>query len=97
MNKITIPNITDNTNKITFKIPSVLNESLIIIVEIIKPEFLITVLNLSECKKENSKIKTSTKISIVKKSSKKILLISSNLYTNAFTEKKLFAIQSMKL
>jgi hypothetical protein len=79
MNKIIIPNTTDKTNKITFKIPSVLKDSLIIIVEIIKPEFLITVLNLSECKNENSKIKTSTKIRIVKKSSKKILFISSNL------------------
>ena len=38
MNKIIIPNTTDKTNRITFKIPSVLKDSLIIIVEIIKPE-----------------------------------------------------------
>jgi hypothetical protein len=89
--------MTEKTNKIKFNIPSVLKDSLIIIVEIIKPEFLITVLNLSECKNENNKIKTSTKIKIVKKSSKNILLISSNLYNKVFTEKKLEFIQLMKL
>jgi hypothetical protein len=59
-----------------FNIPSVLKDNLIKIVEIIKPEFLITLLNLSEYKKENNSKKTSARIRIVKKSSKNILLIS---------------------
>ena len=45
------------------------------IVEIINPEFLITLWKSSVIKKENNKISTSAKIKTVKKSSKKILLI----------------------
>ena len=62
---------------------------LINIVEIINPEFLITPLNLSECKKENNNNNTSTSISIVKKSSKNILFISLISVTILPIEKKL--------
>ena len=72
-----------------FKIPSVLNDNLIKIVEIINPEFLITRLNLSECKKENNNNKTSTSISMVKKSSKNIVFISLISVTILLKEKKL--------
>ena len=72
-----------------FKIPSVLNDNLIKIVEIINPEFLITRLNLSECKKENNNNKTSTSISMVKKSSKNIVFISLMSVTILLKEKKL--------
>ena len=44
-------------------------------VEIINPEFRITLWKSSVMKKENNKISTSAKINTVKKSSKKILLI----------------------
>ena len=44
-------------------------------VEIINPEFRITLWKSSVIKKENNKISTSAKINTVKKSSKKILLI----------------------
>ena len=51
--------------------PSALKESLSKIVEIMKPVFLINCEYLSVYWKEISKIKTSTKIKIVKKSIKK--------------------------
>ena len=53
--------------------PSVLKESLSKIVEMINPVFLINCEYLSVYWKEINKIKTSTKIKIVKKSIKKIL------------------------
>ncbi len=59
---IIIPKRKDITISIKFKIPSVENDIFIIIVEIINPEFLIILLKLSECKKENKSKKTSTKI-----------------------------------
>jgi hypothetical protein len=46
--------------------PSALKDNLINIVEIMNPEFRITLLNLSECKKENNSNKTSTRIRMVK-------------------------------
>ena len=54
-------------------IPVALNDSFSMTVEIMKPEFLITLAKLWRCTKEKSKSKTSAKISTVKKSSKKIL------------------------
>ena len=72
-----------------FKIPSVPKDNFIIIVEIINPEFLMTLLNLSVTKNEYSNIKTSTNIRIVKKSSKKILLTSLIFITKSDIEKKL--------
>lgn len=53
-----------------FNMPSVLKDNLIKIVVNINPEFLITLLNLSKCRKENKNNKTSTSIRTVKKSSK---------------------------
>ena len=66
------PNKTALTIRIVFIIPSVPKESLIKIVEIINPEFLITLLNLSERKKENSNKSTSIRIKMVKNFSKKM-------------------------
>ena len=83
------PNTTANIIRTMFIIPSVLNDSLIKIVEIINPEFLITLLNLSECKKENNSKRTSTSINIVKKSSKNTVLMSLISVTILVTEKKL--------
>ena len=80
-----------------FKIPSVPKDNFIIIVEIINPEFLMTLLNLSVTKNEYSNIKTSTNIRIVKKSSKKILLTSLIFITKSDIEKKLSYIQCAKL
>ena len=53
--------------------PSVINEILINIVEIMKAEFLIILWNKSELKNENNNKKTSTSIKIWKSSSKKIV------------------------
>jgi hypothetical protein len=80
-----------------FNTPSALKDNLIKMVEIINPEFLITLLNLSECKKENNSNKTSTSINIVKKSSKNILLMSLILATILVTEKKLSYNQCPRL
>ena len=66
-------------------------------VEIINPEFLMTLLNLSECKKENSNNTTSTSINIVKKSSKNILLISLISVTILGIEMKLSYSQCPRL
>ena len=55
--------------------PVLEKDKLIKIVEIINPEFLITLWKSSVIKKENNKISTSAKINTVKKSSKKILLM----------------------
>ncbi len=59
-----------------FNKPSIPKESLINIVEIIKPELRITRLNLSVCKSEINSSSTSVKISMVKQVSKNILLTS---------------------
>ena len=53
--------------------PEVLKDILIRIVEMINPEFLITVLNLSVLRNEISRSKTSDRIRTVKKLSKNIL------------------------
>ena len=82
------PKNTAQTIKILFKIPSAPKDNLSMIVEMIKPEFRITLLKSSECKKENNKRRTSTKISIVKKSSKNTLLISLMSNTNIPIELK---------
>ena len=74
---------------IAFKIPSVPKESFINIVDMIKPELRMTLLNLSERKNENNSKSTSIKIRIVKKSAKKILLMSLILTTICVIEKKL--------
>lgn len=74
MSKISTPKLTATTIKIAFKIPLAENDSLINIVEIINPEFLITRLNSSVCRNENNSNSTSTIIKIVKNSSKKTLL-----------------------
>ena len=66
-----------------------LKDNLISIVEIIKPELRITLLNLSECKNENNNNNTSTSIRIVKKSSKNILFMSLISVTILPIEKKL--------
>ena len=58
-------------------------------VDIINPEFLMTLLNLSDKKNEKSKIRTSTKINTVKNSSKNIVLMSFIFLTNSVIEKKL--------
>jgi hypothetical protein len=91
------PKTTANIIRTMFIIPSVLNDSLIKIVEIINPEFLITLLNLSECKKENNSKRTSTSINIVKKSSKNTVLISLISVTILVTEKKLSYNQCPRL
>jgi hypothetical protein len=72
-----------------FNTPSALKDNLINIVEIMNPEFRITLLNLSECKKENNSNKTSTRIRMVKKSSKNILLMSLMFGTIVLAVKKL--------
>ena len=58
-------------NATLFK-PSVIKDSLIKIVDIMNPEFLMILWNLSELKKEDSNKKTSTRIKIWNNSSKKI-------------------------
>ena len=83
------PNNTAATMSIAFKIPSVPKESFINIVDMIKPELRMTLLNLSERKNENNSKSTSIKIRIVKKSAKKILLMSLILTTICVIEKKL--------
>ena len=83
------PNKTAVTIRIVFINPSVPKESLINIVEIINPELRITLLNLSDRKKENKSKSTSINIKIVKNFSKKILFISLILSTISFNEKKL--------
>ena len=75
--------------KAVFNRPSALKESRINIVEIRKPEFLITVLNLSVCKKENSSNNTSVRMRMVKNSLKKMLLTSFRESTIWLMEKKL--------
>ena len=84
------PNNTATTIKIVFRIPSVPNDSFIKIVDMIYPEFRITIQNLSVCKSENKSRKTSVNIKIVKKSSKNILFTSAkNELTKRLREKKL--------
>ena len=63
------------------------------IVEIINPEFLITLWKSSVIKKENNKISTSAKIKTVKKSSKKILLMLLKESTSAVPGLKLLTSQ----
>jgi hypothetical protein len=82
------PNNTAATISMVFKIPSVAKDSFINIVEMIKPELRMTLLNLSERKNENKSKSTSIKIRIVKKSAKKILLMSLILSTISVSEKK---------
>ena len=83
------PKSTATKINMVFRTPSVPKDSFMIMVEIIKPEFLITLLNLSVTKNENNKINTSTRIRTVKKSSKKILLTSFIVFTRFEIEKKL--------
>ena len=82
------PNNTAKTIKTVLIIPSVPKESLIKMVDIINPEFLITLLNLSVKKNENNKSITSTNIKIVKNSSKNILFTSFKCFTISDIEKK---------
>ena len=69
--RIINPKTTPKMVNIMLYKPSALKESLSKIVEIMKPVFLINCEYLSVYWKEISKIKTSTKIKIVKKSIKK--------------------------
>ena len=66
------------------------------IVEIINPEFLITLWKSSVIKKENNKISTSAKIKTVKKSSKKILLILLKESTPTVPGLKILTIQVVR-
>ena len=65
------PNSVAKTTNMVLKTPSAPKESFINIVDIMKPEFLITLLNLSVRKNEKSSNSTSIRIKIVKNSSKK--------------------------
>ena len=67
------PNKTEIMIKMTLSKPSVRKDTLIKMVDIIKPEFLIILWKKSELKNENNNKNTSTKISNWNSSSKKIL------------------------
>ena len=90
------PKIMAHTINILFNNPVIENDKRIRIVDIINPEFLITLWNSSVKKNENNNNITSAKIRKVKNCSKKILLILANEELLLTTGSIIFIDQSTK-
>ncbi len=90
------PKIMAHTINILFNNPVIENDKRIRIVDIINPEFLITLWNSSVKKNENNNNITSAKIRKVKNCSKKMLLILANEELLLTTGLIIFIDQSTK-
>jgi len=90
------PKIMAHTINILFSNPVIENDKRIRIVDIINPEFLITLWNSSVKKNENNNNITSAKIRKVKNCSKKMLLILANEELLLTTGSIIFIDQSTK-
>ena len=90
------PKIMAHTINILFNNPVIENDKRIRIVDIINPEFLITLWNSSVKKNENNNNITSAKIRKVKNCSKKMLLILANEELLLTTGSIIFIDQSTK-
>lgn len=90
------PKIMAQTINILFNNPVIENDKRIRIVDIINPEFLITLWNSSVKKNENNNNITSAKIRKVKNCSKKMLLILANEELLLTTGSIIFIDQSTK-
>ena len=80
------PKVTEHIISKLLTKPVVENETLIKMVEIMKPEFLITLWNWSVKKNENNNKRTSANIKTLKNCSKKMLFILANEFELPSTE-----------